>query len=193
MMTSQNAINAKWPWFVGLGLALLFMGFFAIGNLLTATKVTIFYVGALMTIGGLIQVLHSFQIKSWSGFALVLSSGLLYGAGGVIAFQNPFLAAATMTLFFACFLMAAGFVRIWSSFRLSKGLGGGWTFTSGLITLFAGSVFLWNWPTNSLWLLGLMLAVDLGFQRISALALGFKLKAQKHYYSEFEQAVPVGI
>ena len=48
---------------------------------------------------------------------------------------------------------------------------------SGCVTLAAGIIFVMGWPINTLWLLGMMLAVDLTFQGISAIGFGLALKS----------------
>jgi uncharacterized membrane protein HdeD (DUF308 family) len=68
-------------------------------------------------------------------------------------------------------------MRIWSSFQLRPHSGWGWIAASGFVTLLAGIVFVLGWPINTLWLLGMMLAIDLIFQGVSTIALGFALKS----------------
>jgi uncharacterized membrane protein HdeD (DUF308 family) len=48
---------------------------------------------------------------------------------------------------------------------------------SGVITGLAGIVVALGWPVNTLWLLGLVLAIDLTFQGVAAIAFGLALKA----------------
>lgn len=42
--------------------------------------------------------------------------------------------------------------------------------------MIAGIVFVAGWPTNSVWLLGMVLAVDLTFQGATAIGWGLALK-----------------
>jgi uncharacterized membrane protein HdeD (DUF308 family) len=170
-------LRSKWGWFVALGIALLILGIFAFANLLTATVASVFVVGSLMIVAGFAQIINAFQVKRWSGFFFWLLSGLLYGAAGFLAFYNPVLAAATLTLIFAITLIVAGLTRIWSSLQLRPESGWGWIMASGVLTTLVGIVFILGWPVNSLWLLGLVLAIDLTFQGVSDILLGFALKA----------------
>jgi uncharacterized membrane protein HdeD (DUF308 family) len=63
----------------------------------------------------------------------------------------------------------AGVLRVWSGFRLRPGTGWGWLLASGTITILAGVVVVISWPANILWLLGLVLALDLTFQGVTAI------------------------
>ena len=46
----------------------------------------------------------------------------------------------------------------------------------GVITLLAGIVIAIGWPVNSLWILGMFLAIDLIFQGWSFVAFGLALR-----------------
>jgi uncharacterized membrane protein HdeD (DUF308 family) len=155
------------------------LGLLAFANLVMATVVSVLYVGVLMLIGAVAQIIHAFRVKRWGGFFFWLLSGLLYGAAGILAFYNPVLAAAALTLLLAAALIASGILRIVSSFRLRPETGWGWLLASGVITLIAGIVVAIGWPVNTLWLLGLVLAIDLTFQGVAAIAFGLALKASR--------------
>ena len=170
-------VRSKWGWFVALGIAFVLLGFFAFGNLITTTIVSVFYVGALMVFGACVDIIHAFQVKSWSGFFSWMLSGLLYGAAGIITFRNPLLAASTFTLVLAFTLIASGSMRIYSGFQIRPQSGWGWILASGIVTFAAGIVFVMGWPINTLWLLGMMLSIDLTFQGIAAIGLGLALKS----------------
>jgi uncharacterized membrane protein HdeD (DUF308 family) len=54
--------------------------------------------------------------------------------------------------------------------------GWGWITASGVVTLITGIVFVAGWPADTLYLLGVILAVDLTFQGAMAIGCGFALK-----------------
>jgi uncharacterized membrane protein HdeD (DUF308 family) len=169
----ETGQRAGWGWYVALGAALLVLSAFAFGNLLAATVASVYFVGILMLAGAVLQIVHAFEVKRWGGFFLWLLSGLLYGAAGVLAFWNPLLAASALTLLLAVALIVSGIFRIAWSLALRRLRGWGWLLASGLVTVLAGVVFLVGWPQNSLWLLGIVLAVDLAFQGAADLVFGF--------------------
>jgi uncharacterized membrane protein HdeD (DUF308 family) len=172
-------LNIKWGWFLTVGLVFLALGLWAFGNLVLATSISIFYVGIIMAVGGLMQLMHTFQVRTWPGFLYYAFSGFLYLAAGVIAFKNPMLAAASLTLYLAVTLTFSGAVRIWLSLQIREHYGWSWMLTSGLLTLLAGAVFAVDWPLNSIWLLGILLAVDLTFQGAATIVLSLSLKKSK--------------
>lgn len=172
----ETGQRTGWGWYVALGVALLVLSAFAFGNVLVATVASVYFVGILMLVGAALQIVHAFEVKRWGGFFLWLLSGLLYGAAGVLAFWNPLLAASALTLLLAVSLVVAGIFRIAWSIALRRLRGWGWLLASGVITVLAGVVFLVGWPENSLWLLGIVLAVDLAFQGAADLVFGFAQK-----------------
>lgn len=171
-----SEVKAKWGWFVALGVGLLILGFIAATNLLVATVASVFYVGIMMLIGGIIEIFHSFSVKSWGSFFWWFLSGLLYAAAGVLTFMNPALATAILTFILCIALIASGILKIWVGFTSRADKGWGWIVAAGVVTVIAGLILASGWPVNSLWLLGLFLAIDLIFQGWSFIIFGFALK-----------------
>lgn len=172
-----SEVRGKWGWFVALGFALLVFGFIAAGNLLWATVVTVYYVGMLMIVGGVVYLGHAFQVKAWKDTIHWVLSALLYLAAGVLAFVNPILTSKVLTLFMACALLVSGLFRIFVALRArGEGGGWGWLLAGGVVTALAGIVFLIGWPVNSLWLLGLFLAFDLAMQGWALIGFGLALR-----------------
>lgn len=175
----NTEIRSRWGWFVALGVALLILAFLAFSNLIVATIASVFMVGVLMTVGAVIEIVHAFRVRRWGGFFFWLIGGVLYGVAGILTFYNPLLAAAVLTLVLAIALIAAGILRVWASIRMRPLRGWGWITASGIITIAAGVVFALGWPANTLFLLGIVLAVDLTFQGVAAIAFGMALKANR--------------
>jgi uncharacterized membrane protein HdeD (DUF308 family) len=169
----------RWGWFVTLGVVLLGLAAIAFIDIVAATVVSVFVVGLLMLVGAIAQVMHAFQVKRGPGFVFWLLGGLIYGVAGIAALHDPLLAAMAFTLVLAWALIVAGGLRMLVSLRLRRDHGWGWMFVSGLITAVVGVLLVAGWPLNSLVLLGALLAVDLAFQGIAAIAWGLALKAAR--------------
>lgn len=169
-------LREKWGWFVALGILMLIVGLIAMLNLFTATLVSVFYVGVLMLIGGIFQIVHAFSVKTWGSLLWWVVSGLVYAAAGVIAFVNPLLASSILTLLLAAALLVAGVMRIWVGFQDRERKNSGWIIAAGVVTALAGLIIAAGWPVNSLFVLGMFLAIDLIFQGASLTAFGMALK-----------------
>lgn len=172
-------LHSVWAGSVALGAALMGLGVIAASDFYTATVATLHVVGIVMLIASVAQTGHALSVRglvSPAGFLAWLSSALLYGVAGWLAFKNPSLAAAALTLALAFALAVSGSMRIWWGFWLRVLPGWGSIAASGAITSLAGIVFLLGWPQDALWLLGLVLAVDLAFQGAMAIAFGLALR-----------------
>lgn len=172
----NGEVRRKSFWFTILGVIILIAGAVAAANLLAATLVSVFFVGAMMLVGGIVEIVHAFGVRTWGGFFLWLLAGILYAIAGLLTFYNPLLASAVLTLFIAASLIAAGVVRIWVGFTERNSSGWGWMVAGGVVTLAVGLLILLRWPINSLWVLGIFLAVDLMLQGLSYIAYGLGLK-----------------
>jgi uncharacterized membrane protein HdeD (DUF308 family) len=174
---SVSTVRDKWGWFLALGILLLVFGFIALANLFVATVASVFYIGMMMLVGGIAYLVHAFQVKGWDHILFWAASGILYTIAGLLAFWNPALTAVIVTFFMAVTLIVAGLFRIWVGFRMRPMRGSGWVIFGGVITALAGLVIALGWPVNSLWILGLFLAIDLTMQGWALIAVALAAKA----------------
>ena len=166
----------KWGWFVGLGVLLLVLGGIAFANLLVATVASVFFVGSMMLMAGIIEIAHAFGVRTWERFFYWFLSGLLYAVAGFFAFYNPLLASSVLTLLLAIALVASGVLRIAFAIRNKTAKNWGWIVAAGVVTLLAGLLIAARWPVNSLWVLGMFLAIDLIMQGWAFIAVGLALR-----------------
>ncbi len=174
---NASELRSKWGWFVALGILMLAVGIIALGNLLMATLVSVYVVGIMMLIGGISEIIQAFSVKNWGGFLLWVASGLLYAIAGILTFRNPVLAAGLLTLLLAISLIASGIARLWVGFRHWSHQGSGWIVFGAIITLACGVLIALRWPINSVWILGMFLAIDMIFHGWTCIALGLGLKS----------------
>lgn len=173
---SVSTVRDKWGWFLALGILLLLFGFLALANLFVATVASVFYIGMMMLTGGVAYLVHAFQVKGWDHILFWAASGILYTIAGLLAFWNPALTAVIVTFFMAVALVVAGIFRLWVGFRMRPMRGSGWVIFGGVITALAGLVIALGWPVNSLWILGLFLAIDLTMQGWALVAVALAAK-----------------
>jgi uncharacterized membrane protein HdeD (DUF308 family) len=169
-------LHAKWGWIVALGVVYLIGGIVAFGSVYLATVVSVLYVGALMIVAGIVEIISAFQIKTWGKFIFWLLLGALYVVAGFVTFENPLLAALTLTLILGVALVASGIVRIFLAFSMNAAAPWGFVALSGVITLIIGAIILAQWPFSSLYVLGLFLSVDLILAGASWITMGLALK-----------------
>lgn len=166
----------KWGWFVALGVLLLILGGIAFANLLVATVASVLFVGSMMLVGGIVEIVHAFGVRTWERFFFWFLSGLLYAVAGILAFANPLLASSVLTILLAIALAASGGFRIAFAMNHKDAKNWGWIVAAGAVSVLAGLLIALGWPVNSLWVLGMFLAVDLVMQGWALIAVGLALK-----------------
>lgn len=174
-----HAIRANWGWFVALGIAFVVLGLIALGHVLLFTLGVTIYVGALILVGGVIQVIHAFRVQGWGQFFYWLLAGLLYVVAGGLIMYNPALGAGVITLLIGVALAVEGIFRIAAGFGSRAGGGWGWIVFSGFITLLLGAIIIAQWPVNSLYILGLFLGIDLIVNGVGTVFFGLALREKK--------------
>jgi uncharacterized membrane protein HdeD (DUF308 family) len=168
-------LRAKWGWIVALGVVYLVGGVIALGSVVTATVVSVLFVGVMMIVVGVAEVINAWQVKTWGKFLLWALLGILYIVAGFLTFENPLLAAALLTLLLGITLIASGLMRIILAFSVKSETPWGWVVLSGLVTLLLGVLIVARWPVNSLYILGLFLGIDLIIAGVGWIALGLGL------------------
>jgi uncharacterized membrane protein HdeD (DUF308 family) len=143
-------LRGKWGWIVALGVVYLVAGVIALGSVVMATVATVYFVGIMMIVAGVFEVIQ--------------------------AFDNPLLTAVWLTLILGAALVASGIMRVFLGFNMKGGTPWGWVVASGLITLLLGIIILVHWPVSSLYVLGIFLGIDLVFAGASWIGLGLGLR-----------------
>lgn len=170
-------LHAHSGWIIAFGVALIVFGAIALGSVVSATIATVWYVGIMMLLGAIAEIVLAFRAQSWGKFFLWVLLGVLYGVAGVLALDNPMLVATALTLLLGAALVATGVTRIYLAFQMKEGAPWGWVAGSGAITVLLGLIILIHWPVSSLYTLGIFLGVDLIFAGIGWLGIGMALKS----------------
>lgn len=162
-------------WFIALGIALIALGVTAFANLFAASIATVYYLGILMIMGAVAQMVMAFGVRNWARAFFLIAAAILYGLAGLFAFMDPVLASTVITLLLGAMLIASGVVRIVLALRERPRSAWGWVLTNGILGVLVGVIVLAGWPVNSLWILGLFLSVDLIAQGAGWLFVGIGL------------------
>ena len=173
---ATGRLRRHWLWIVMFGAALDLVGLLALGAVEFATVYTVLMVGIMMLMGGAAEVAMGLRARDWSHFFLWLAGGALYVAAGIFAIINPLLASLVLTLMLCAGLIAAGVVRAAHAFQLPAGSQRTLLMLSGLASLILGLAIVVQWPVNSLFVLGILLAMDLIFHGVGWMVFGFWLR-----------------
>lgn len=168
-------LRKRWAWFLGLGILLVVLGTIALGSSVMMTLATMTFIGWLMVVGGVLQAVHAFACKAWSGFFIDLLTGILYAVVGFMIVANPGATAVALTLLISMFLIFGGIFRIVVAVavRFQNWI---WLLLHGIVNLLLGIAIWQQWPLSGLWVIGLFIGIDMLFNGWSLVMLGLAAK-----------------
>jgi uncharacterized membrane protein HdeD (DUF308 family) len=170
-MNGYDGIRRRVGWFIALGVALIFLGCVAMAAAATTTFVSVILFGWLLLIGGIIQSVHAFWVRPWSGLVLQLVIGILNIIVGLLMVANPGASAVALTLLIAAFFFVGGLFRIILA-AVEHFPHRGWTLFTGVIDILLGILIWAQWPASAFWVIGLFIGIDLIFTGWWFVALG---------------------
>lgn len=174
-MPRTEALRAKWGWFLAMGIAALAAGLAALAITEFATLVSIVAIGILVGTVGIVEIVLGFQARSWGQSIYWEISGILYVAAGIFAWAEPVQASLVLTLLLGAGLLATGVVRTVSGFRHHDRLRTP-LILSGVVTTLLGLVIVTGWPSNSLFVIGLLLGIELVFSGVNWIVFAMRLR-----------------
>lgn len=168
-------VRKNWGWFLALGILLVLLGFAVISSSFYATIFSVFMLGFFLLGAGIVQVIQAFLARKWSGFFLSLMLGILYLLLGFFCVSQPGVAAISLTLWIAAFLIVGGVFRMIVSLMM-RSENWGWLFFNGVITFILGMMIYAEWPFSGLWIIGLFVGVDMILSGLSWITLALTAK-----------------
>jgi uncharacterized membrane protein HdeD (DUF308 family) len=168
--------RTRWGWFVALGIVQLVLGAIAWFDVIAFTIAGVIFIGALVLVAGVFQIVHAFMDREWGAFALHLLVGILYVIGGLLLMDDPFPGAVIITIFVAAALILGGILRIVIGIQHRHMPGWGLLVVGGVISLVVGVMLYMMLPWSGLWVVGTLIAVELIVHGVSWIQFGLTLR-----------------
>jgi uncharacterized membrane protein HdeD (DUF308 family) len=163
-------------WYIAAAILFIVIGLFAIIEPAVAGLGVTLLVGWLLIFGG---VVHLFTALRGGGAKQVLSQvliGILYLIGGIYFLMHPLLGIATLTLFLAAVFLAEGVLEFVAYFRIKNEGASGWLLLNGIVTLLLGGLIWFQWPSSSVWAIGILVGVNLLMTGLTRLMFGLTVR-----------------
>jgi uncharacterized membrane protein HdeD (DUF308 family) len=168
--------RTAWGWFLALGILQLVLGVVAWFDVIAFTIAGVIFIGALLLVAGVAQVVHSFWERGWGSFALHMLMGILYIIGGFLLMAEPVQGSLVITIFVAAALIVGGILRIVLGVRHRHMPGWGLLIAGGVISLLVGLMLYLMLPWSGLWVVGTLIAVELVVHGVSWIRFGLALR-----------------
>lgn len=159
-----------------LGIALLILGFIAVGAQFLFTIGTVMFFGALMLVAGVAELIHVFTSKQEKKVFSIISS-VIYIVTGVLTLNNPLVGALGLTLVMSVFFILAGGARVAYAIFHRQQPQWIWFLLGGVINWMLGLMILAGWPVTGLWIIGLFVGIEMIFHGFSWIMLSFVLRS----------------
>ena len=172
-------LRGRWGEIVAFGALLIVLGLAALCFTLPSTVTTVTLNGVFFLVAGVAEIGVGAHAKSWARFFLWIIGGALYVIVGLICIINPIFASLALTLALGAGLIAAAAVRAYLAFHLPSGNPRAMVLLAAAVTFLLGLVIVVHWPTDSVYVLGILLGVDLLFHGIGWVTFGFALRAHR--------------
>lgn len=154
------SVSHRWGWFLFIGILMVVFGTVALILTPAATLGTVIVLGWLLAVSGIMECIHAFQIRKWTGFFLDLLGGTLGLVVGLLVVTHPVRGALAWTMLFAAYFTVVGCFRLATAIRL-KFPKWRWVVFDALVTLVLG-ILLWaEWPSSGIWFIGLAVGISM--------------------------------
>ena len=147
-------------WVIFAGISLLVLGFAAVIYDVTATIASVVLFGWLLLLAGFMQIVHAFQVRTWSGFFLYLLDGIIRATVGTLLVLYPGSGALAFTLVLSFYFIVGGLFKTIGSMVLQFP-SWGWSVASGVVSVTLGVLLAMQWPASGMWFIGFAVGFDL--------------------------------
>jgi uncharacterized membrane protein HdeD (DUF308 family) len=165
-----------WGWFFAYGVGVLLLGILAVARSMTATVLTLLFVGWLLVVAGGIEIAQALTVGRWVGFFYHLAAAVLFGVTGIMLLARPEISTEIATVLVAMLFLVTGLFQFVGAIALQFP-GWGWQAADALLTFALGVLVLAQWPASGLWAIGLLVGLDLIFYGAVWIILALQLRA----------------
>ena len=162
---------------IGLGILFIILGMIGIAGQTLFSFVSINVLGIFLFAGGILQAVHAFKSTGWKSVSIQLVFAVLYIGAAIYVWAFPIPALEAITLWLAAIFFLTGFLRLIAAFQHRHFGEWFWLALSAAISILMGVLIMNNFPSASLWLPGLLIAIELLLQGWTLLFLGFAAKS----------------
>ncbi len=144
-----------------LGILTVVFGVFAIGTpFITGVAVTLF-VGVMLAVSGVTQIVHALKSKQWGTGFWGTVIGLLGLLAGLLMIFRPLVGLVAMTMLLAVYFLVDGVCEIIAAFRIKPDQGWGWVFFNGVVAVVLGLMIWRQWPVSGAWAIGVLVGIHI--------------------------------
>jgi uncharacterized membrane protein HdeD (DUF308 family) len=179
MADLRSRLHQSWGWLLALGVVLILFGFLILTTplgVVTASLTTEVWIAVALVATGILQLMHGIRSGDWSHATWQLLGGIASIVGGVVIFIDPMLGLDVITWVIAITLIVEGITSLLVTGGVPDANGRKWLLLSGVVSLVAGLLILFDLPSSAGWTLGTIVGAALLLQGVSLTLLSFEVR-----------------
>lgn len=162
---------------IGMGVLFIVLGMIGIAGQTLFSFVTINVLGTFLVLGGAVQFAHAIKSIGWKSVGVQVALAVLYVAAGIYTWVFPIPTLEAITLWLAAIFFVTGILHLISAFQHRHFREWFWLVLSSAISILMGVLIMNGYPESSLWLPGLLIAIELLLQGWSLFFLGLAARS----------------
>ncbi len=163
-------------WSIAISVVMIVAGILAMIIPPAAGLAVTVFVGWVLVFSGLLHFVYAWQSREARAILWEVLVGILYVFIGGYLLWNPIIGLASLTFALAVYLFIEAVLEFVLAYRLRPAPCSGWLAVDGVITLIL-AVLIWRtWPSNTPWVLGLLVGISMLFSGVARLMLSLAAK-----------------
>lgn len=167
--------TALWGGPFVIGLLLTLLGVLALGSVVLTSLVSVFFYGALLVVGGVFEIVHSFRLRNTGPFLMFLLGGILSVLVGLMVLTRPGVGLLALTLLLSGYFFASGLFRGITA-GMERHAGWVWDCAYGVVSVVLGAIIFSQLPGASLYVLGIVVGVEILARGLALMAAAFTVR-----------------
>jgi uncharacterized membrane protein HdeD (DUF308 family) len=182
---ATRAIHDHWELFLAEGAALLVLGLAAIAVPFIAGNVSIFFLGWIFLLAGVVGLISTLQGRNAPGFGWSLLSAIVALLVAAVLLLNPLQSLAslphnltTLAHLLTLFFIIDGFLMIVYAVSHRREQSGWWELllVHGVVDFALAGFLLTGLPDSALWALALLVGLDLAFGGLTLVVMAWEAR-----------------
>jgi uncharacterized membrane protein HdeD (DUF308 family) len=163
-------------WAIVWGVLLIVFGVLAIGSPFLAAVAVNVVIAWLIILAGVVHLIVAFHAHRAGRLAWKLLVGLAYLFFGVYLLLHPVVGVASLTLVLASLFLIEGILDVILFFKMRSIRGSSWVLVDGIITLLLGLMIYLQWPSSSVWAIGVLVGVSMIISGVTRVMLSLAVR-----------------
>lgn len=143
------------------GLLFVILGIMAVSAPHVSTIGITLFLGWLLLLGGVVQIIRATRFISMPGFSLWFLIGALQAVVGYFLITEPLHGSLTLTLLFTLFFAIEGLIKMFIAMMMRPLPHWVSMFFTGITALCLAIAVWLGWPDTGYWVLGLLLGINM--------------------------------